>query len=382
MIDPGHDGRFMAAALALGRQGRGRTLPNPSVGAVIVQPSCDGGGIVVGAGRTADGGRPHAETVALSQAGGAARGATAYVTLEPCSHFGKTPPCADALVAAGVAEVVVAMTDLNPVVAGSGLQKLRDAGIAVRVGVRAADAARDLEGYFSRMGRGRPHVTLKLAVSADGAIGRAGEGQVAISGPQSRARVHLLRAQHDAIAVGIGTVLADNPRLDCRLPGMAGQSPRRFIFDTAARIPPDALLLTGGAATTVLIGDDALPARRSALEKAGIDVHAVQRSGQTLDLPAALAHMADRGMGSLLVEGGGRIAEALAANELIDAAIIVTGPGKVGGRAIRPFGGDALGRLSAYLPRANHLVVGEDRWTYLDRPCSLDLSPISAPLLP
>ncbi len=214
--DRATDARFMALALALWRRGLGRTWPNPAVGAVIVKD-----GVIVGRGWTQPGGRPHAEVEALRRAADAARGATLYVTLEPCSHFGKSPPCADAAIAAGIARVVSAIEDPNPKVAGEGHARLRAAGIAVEIGIGAREAAHDHAGHIRRVRDGRPQVTLKLAISADGKVGAAGRRPVAITGAEARDRVHLLRAQSDAIMVGIGTVLADDPMLTCRLPGMA-----------------------------------------------------------------------------------------------------------------------------------------------------------------
>src|SRR6266550_2402065 len=226
------DSRFMSLALALGRRGLGNAWPNPAVGAVVVKD-----GVVVGRGWTQPGGRPHAEPEALRRAGEAARGATLYVTLEPCSHVGKSPPCADAIMAAGIARVVSAIADPNPEVAGQGHARLRAAGITVDIGLGALEAAHDHAGHFRRVRDKRPHVILKLAVSSDDKIGAAGRKPVAISGEAAKARVHLLRAQCDAILVGIGTVLADDPSLTCRLPGMETRSPVRVVLDRALRIP-------------------------------------------------------------------------------------------------------------------------------------------------
>ncbi|MFZ0115020.1 MAG: bifunctional diaminohydroxyphosphoribosylaminopyrimidine deaminase/5-amino-6-(5-phosphoribosylamino)uracil reductase RibD, partial [Xanthobacteraceae bacterium] len=228
------DVRFMAQALALGRRGLGRTWPNPAVGAVIVRSDAP---IIVGRGNTEAGGRPHAETQALARAGAAAAGATLYVSLEPCSHHGKTPPCADAIVMAGIARVVSALEDPNPEVAGRGHARLRAAGIAVEVGVGAAEACRVHAGHIRRVHDHRPHVTLKLAVSADGKAGLSGRRPAVISGEAVRAQVHLMRAVNDAILVGIGTVIADDPLLTCRLPGMAGRSPVRVVLDRSLRLP-------------------------------------------------------------------------------------------------------------------------------------------------
>src|ERR1700738_3315588 len=202
------DRRFMQLALTLGRRGQGRTWPNPAVGAVVVKD-----GVIIGRGWTQPGGRPHAEREALKRAGDAARGATLYATLEPCSHFGKSPPCADAIIESGITRVVSAIEDPNPEVAGQGHARLRAAGIAVDVGLCAAEAAHDHAGLFRRNSDKRPHVILKLAVSADDKIGAAGHKPTAITGEAARTRVHLLRAQCDAILVGIGTVRADDPSL-------------------------------------------------------------------------------------------------------------------------------------------------------------------------
>ncbi len=211
------DQRFMQFALSLGRRGQGRTWPNPAVGAVVVKD-----GVIVGRGWTQAGGRPHAEPEALARAARAARGATLYVTLEPCSHVGKSPPCADAVIAAGIARVVSAIEDPNPQVAGQGHAQLRAAGITVEVGLGAAEAARDHAGHFRRVREKRPHVILKLAVSPDDKIAAAGHRPVAITGEAAKARVHLLRAQCDAILVGIGTVLADDPHADLPAAGHGG----------------------------------------------------------------------------------------------------------------------------------------------------------------
>src|SRR3984893_10636300 len=242
------DQRFMQLALTLGRRGQGRTWPNPAVGAVVVKD-----GVIVGRGWTQPGGRPHAEPEAIKRAGEAARGATLYVTLEPCSHVGKSPPCADAVIAAGIARVVSAIEDPNPQVAGKGHAKLRAAGIAVNIGLEAADAARDHAGHFRRVRDHRPHVILKLAVSADDKIGAAGGKQVAITGEAARTRVHLLRAQCDAILVGIGTVLADDPQLTCRLPGMEARSPVRVVLDARLPLPVGRAWATSARATPVWV---------------------------------------------------------------------------------------------------------------------------------
>src|SRR5207249_5671915 len=238
------DRRFMELALTLGRRALGQTWPNPAVGAVVVND-----GVIVGRGWTQPGGRPHAETDALRRAGEAARGATFYVTLEPCSHFGKSPPCVDAVIASGIARVVSAIEDPNPEVAGQGHAKLRAAGISVDVGLGAAEAGHDHAGHFRRIRERRPHGLLKLAVSADDKIGAAGHKPVAITGDAAKTRVHLLRAQSDAILVGIGTVLADDPVLTCRLAGMEALAPVRVVLDRGLRLPGTSKMVQSGRQT-------------------------------------------------------------------------------------------------------------------------------------
>src|SRR5215470_14171019 len=241
-IRDAEDARFMALALALGRRGLGRTWPNPAVGAVIVKD-----GTIVGRGWTQPGGRPHAETQALARAGAAARRATLYTTLEPCSHYGKTPPCADAIVAAGLARVVSALVDPNPEVAGAGHWRMAQAGIVVEVGLGAEEARRAHAGHIRRVQDGRPHVTLKLAVSADEKVALVGRRPATITGGRARNRVHLMRAMNDAVLTGIGTALADDPLLTCRLPGM--HSPVRVVLDGALRLPLSGRLATTAGAT-------------------------------------------------------------------------------------------------------------------------------------
>lgn len=360
------DARYMAAAIALGRQGAGRTAPNPSVGAILVQ-SHAGGSVVVGAARTQDGGRPHAERLALKQAGPTARGATLYVTLEPCSHIGRTPPCVDAVIAAGIGRVVVATDDPNPAVAGEGLRKLEAAGVAVSLGLRGEAARRDLAGHFSRMQRGRPHVRLKLAVSADGGIGREGEGQIAISGDLSRQRAHLLRAESDAIAVGINTMMFDNPQLTCRLPGMAARSPARVIFDTKALTPPEAAIFktTVPAPVIVVCGHDADPANIEALSEAGADCIPIDTGADgRVDPAKALALLASQGMTTVMVEGGARIAACLMKAGLVDEVQWIDAPTVLGGDLIKPFGGNGPAQLAERFVLIHEERLGGDTWRH------------------
>ena len=310
------DRRFMELALTLGRRGLGRTWPNPAVGAVIVRE-----GVIVGRGWTQPGGRPHGEPEALRRAGGAARGATLYVTLEPCSHFGKSPPCVDAVIAAGIKRVVAAIEDPNPEVAGQGHARLRAAGIAVDVGLCAAEATRDHAGHLRRIREGRPHVILKLAVSPDDKIGAPGRKPLPITGEAARNRVHLLRAQSDAILVGIGTVLADDPLLTCRLPGMEARSPVRVVLDRGLRIPASSRLVHSARETPLwVVGSELAEAAAVArLGAAGAQViRLAPGASPGLDLSAALHELAERGITRLMVEGGSRVASSFVTADLVD----------------------------------------------------------------
>lgn len=331
------DERFMAAAIRLSRWHLGATGANPSVGCVIVRD-----GAIVGRAVTARSGRPHAEPQALAEAGERARGATAYVTLEPCSHHGRTPPCAEALIASGVARVVVAATDPDARVSGRGLGMLADAGIAVTAGVLEAEAERELEAYLNRQRRNRPQVILKLAVSADGMIGRRGEGQLAITGREARAQSHILRAESDAILVGIGTVLADDPELTCRLPGLEDRSPLRIALDRRLETPISSRLVRGVAAGHPLIvagAPDADPGRRAALAEAGAEVLDLEGP----DYQILLEALATRGLSSLIVEGGRRAATAFLAQGLVDRIMLFASDAIVGeGGIVSPVAPDAV----------------------------------------
>jgi diaminohydroxyphosphoribosylaminopyrimidine deaminase/5-amino-6-(5-phosphoribosylamino)uracil reductase len=344
------DQRFMQLALALGRRGQGRTWPNPAVGAVIVKD-----GVIVGRGWTQPGGRPHGEPEALRRAGEAARGATLYVTLEPCSHFGKSPPCADAIIAAGIARVVSAVEDPNPEVAGQGHSRLRAAGIAVDVGLCAEEAARDHAGHFLRVREQRPYVLLKLAVSADDKIALAGRKPVAITGEAAQARVHLLRAQSDAILVGIGTVLADEPMLTCRLPGMEERSPVRVVLDRALRLPGDSRLVHSARKTPLWVMTSELAEAPAAakLGGAGVQIMRVATTGQMpgLDLKAVSNALSEKGITRLMVEGGARVASSFLAAGLVDEIWLLRGP--------RPIGPDGVAALDA---QPLSVVTQSPRW--------------------
>jgi len=362
--DPAEDARFMALALSLGRRGLGQTWPNPAVGAVLVQ-STDRGSLIVGRGWTRKGGRPHAETEALRHAGAAARGATLYVTLEPCSHHGKTPPCADAIAAAGVARVVSALEDPNTEVGGEGHKRLRAHGIAVDVGIGAEAARRAHAGHIRRVVDGRPHVTLKLAISADGKVGLAGRKPVAITGAPATARVHLMRAMHDAILIGIGTALADDPLLTCRLPGMVQRSPVRVVLDSGLRLPLGAQLVRSAsiAPLWVFTAPAAPPAAEQALRTLGVEVIRVAGSGGGLDLSAVLKQIAARGITRLMVEGGAKIAAAFVGADLVDAAALFRSPNTVGSDGVDALEGLPLVPLtnSPRLPMRNGASLAPDR---------------------
>ncbi len=350
------DVRFMRRALELAARGAGRVWPNPKVGCVIVQR-----GTIVGEGWHEQFGGPHAEVHALAAAGEAARGATAYVSLEPCNHHGKTGPCSEALRAAGVARVVCAARDPNPRAAG-GLERLAERGVSVESGV-CEDEARVQNAPFFHLARGRelPFVTLKLAVSIDGAIAGPSKKRAWLTGPESQAAVHGLRAEADAVAVGIGTALADDPELTVRLGPAPRVLPARVVFDREARLP-----LTGKLASTareapvyVVAGPSAPRARLTALEAAGI------RLQQAESLPDALRALRTAGMAHLFVEGGATLASALLAAGLVHHLIIFRAPVILGAGAMPAFA--ALpGREANEAPRLTVLerrVYGADLMT-------------------
>ena len=361
------DRRFMALALILGRRGQGRSWPNPAVGAVIVRD-----GVIVGRGWTQAGGRPHAEVEALKRAGDAARGATLYVTLEPCSHHGKSPPCADAVIAAGIARVVSAIDDPNPEVAGQGHARLRAAGIAVDAGLLAQDAARDHAGHFRRIRDRRPHVILKLAVSSDDRIAAAGHRPVAITGDATKARVHLLRAQCDAILVGIGTVLSYYPRLTCRLPGMEARSPVRVVLDRSLRIRGTSRLVHSARETPLWVVTSSTAEAPAAMKlgAAGAQVIRVATAGTAdLDLHAALRTLTERGITRLLVEGGARVASSFVAADLVDEVWLLRGNEPIGAEGVPALDASPLNAITAsprFALRASE-TLGKDTLTIYER---------------
>ena len=312
------DKRYMAAAIRLGRWHLAQTGTNPSVSTLIVK-DLGHGPVIVGRGITGIGGRPHAEAGALTQAGDHAKGATAYVTLEPCAHHGRTPPCALALVDAGVSRVVCALTDPDDRVSGAGFKILQDAGIEV-VPDCEADAAQNVLGpYLNRSQSKRTQVTLKFAVSADGMIGREGEGMVAITGAQALAQSHILRAEHDAILVGIGTAIADDPSLTCRLPGMEGRSPARIVLDTHARLPATSKLVeTVHQAPLYIATAEPQSDNAKALAAAGAQIIACELFEGRIALPELMEDLAALGFTRALVEGGAAVAEALLSENLVE----------------------------------------------------------------
>lgn len=332
-----HDESFMRLALAVARRGLGRTWPNPSVGAVLVSSDSQ---CVISRGWTMPGGRPHAETVALERAGGKARGATLYVTLEPCAHHGKTPPCADAIIAAGVTRVVCGTADPDPRVSGEGLARLREAGIEVSTGMLEDEARRVARGHMLRVRDMRPEITLKLATGADGLIAPGDGAPVWVTGPRARAQAHLLRARCDAILVGRGTIESDDPELTCRLPGMAGRSPVRVVLDSTLSIRESAKILDQAPDVPVwiLCGHDIAGRRRESLEGAGAGI--IQIAGSEdgrLDVAEAAKLLAGRGITRLLVEGGPNVARSFLGAGIVDCAVLFRGSIPVGGGGLMPF---------------------------------------------
>jgi len=361
----------MRAALALARRGLGTTWPNPSVGCVIVRNNR-----VVGRGHTAPGGRPHAEPVALAMAGDQAKGATAYVTLEPCCHWGRSPPCTDALIAGGISRIVVAATDPDPRVNGRGLAQLRSAGIDVETGILQAEALETLIGFNHRITLGRPMVTLKLASTLDGRIAtRTGESQW-ITGTPARRLAHAMRGRHDAVMVGVGTVLADDPDLTCRIPGFRPTPNVRVIADSHLRTSLTSRLLVTAkdVPTWFLLREGTNLAREEAFTNLGAKLLKVPGASAGVDLTAALTALGTAGLTRLLVEGGGQIAAALLRADLVDRIAWFHAPSVMGGDgwpAVQAFGTETL----AHMPRFRRdciTAIGDDMLSEFtrQRPCS------------
>lgn len=350
----------MALALSLGRRGMGRVWPNPAVGCVVVQDD-----IIVGRARTADGGRPHAETQALAQAGSAARGATAYVTLEPCSHHGQTPPCADALIAAGIVRVVIATVDINPQVAGAGVARLEQAGLAVTVGVLEPESLHDHAGFFLAKSKRRPFVTLKLATTVDGRIAtRTGDSRW-ITGAHSRRMVHMMRARHDAVMVGAGTVRADDPMLDVRDLGPVPQ-PVRIVVSSDLNLPDRARLAKTVDRSPVWLCHG--PAAPSAIcARWGAKSIPTGLVEGRVDVVEMMKNLAREGLTRVFCEGGGALAASLITAGLVDELVVFQGPKVIGADGLSAVGPLGVSRLvdAQQLTLIAQSQIGDDvmqRW--------------------
>lgn len=356
----------MRLALALGYRNLGRTWPNPSVGAVLVDPA---DGRIISTGVTQPGGRPHAERIALAAAGEAARGTTLYVSLEPCSHHGRTPPCAEAVIASGVGRVVTSLEDADERVAGRGHAMIRAAGIVLMTGVLAGEAARDHRGHFIRVREGRPALTLKLAQTTDGFA--AGEGpRLMITGEGANSRTHMLRGHADAVLVGVSTVLADDPRLDVRLPGMVERSPVRIVLDSRLRTPTGSHLVATAAdrQTIVLCAPDADAEAEASLSGRGVTVLRVPADWDgRVDLPCALRRLGELGLTCILCEAGPTLADALARDDLVDVAVVITNDRRLGGSGLTAIGPHLEAALGERLQDLSDERAGPDRIQVFER---------------
>jgi diaminohydroxyphosphoribosylaminopyrimidine deaminase/5-amino-6-(5-phosphoribosylamino)uracil reductase len=351
------DLRWMRSAVLLSRYGLGRVAPNPSVGCVIVND-----GRLVGRGRTADGGRPHAEAVALAVAGKAAQGATAYVTLEPCAHHGKTPPCADALIKAGVGRVVIALDDPDQRVTGKGIDRLEKAGIAVTILADVVGVSEVLAGYLNRQRTGLPLVTVKIASTLDGRIALSDGQSKWITGERSRAYVHLLRAQHDAVMTASGTVRADNPALTCRLMGYDARQPLRVVVASRFDLDPASQLAQSAQSSQVMVmvgkSDKGKSADMGAVRVVDIGVG---EDGQT-DIKAALRHLGGLGINAVLVEAGGRFVASMLKAGLVDRLIWTRSAGVIGADGLASLAGLGLADLSdgRLFSRFKSFIIDDD----------------------
>lgn len=358
------DERYMRLALALGRRGLGNTWPNPAVGAVVVKD-----GVVVGRGWTQAGGRPHAETEALRQAKRAARGATLYVTLEPCAHDGKTPPCADAIIQAGIKRVVSALEDPNPEVAGQGYARLRENGIQVDTGVFADAARRAHAGHIAKITQARPHVLLKVALSSDDKVGYAGNKRAFITGDEAQARVHQMRAMSDAVLTGVGTVLSDNPQLTCRLPGMFERSPVRVVLDAGLRTPLSLGVIATARDTPTLVfcSTKASPVAEDFLVQKGAKVFRVEEVNGKLDLDQVLKTLAAEGITRLMVEAGPRVAASFVGAGLVDEIALLRAPKPIGEGGLDALDGMALSALTEGMTERGSEQLGPDTLTWYEK---------------
>ncbi len=346
------DSSYMQWALDLAEQGRGATAPNPMVGAVAVQDGSEAGGaVVVGEGYHARAGAEHAEAVALRAAGDQARNATLYVTLEPCQHHGRTPPCTEAIIAAGVSRVVVAQLDPDEKMRGKSIEFLRSNGIEVEVGVREDDARRQNEAYLHHRATGRPFFVLKLALTIDGRIGAPDGSSQWITSEVARADAHLLRAASDAILVGSGTVLADNPRLTVRTNDETAQrQPLRVVGDGRGRTPPTAAVFAQPGEVVIATTQACRPVTQEAWAKAGANVVQLPAGhAGGVDIGALAAHLADRDVLQVLVEGGAILAGELLRRGLVDKLIVYVGAALAGGdTALSAFGGPAFASIGDF----------------------------------
>ncbi|WEK49148.1 MAG: bifunctional diaminohydroxyphosphoribosylaminopyrimidine deaminase/5-amino-6-(5-phosphoribosylamino)uracil reductase RibD [Candidatus Kaistia colombiensis] len=368
--DPEMDRRLMAVALRFGRRTLGSTAPAPAVGALVVAFEADGP-VILGRGNTAAGGIPHAERGALAMAGELARGSTVYSTLEPSPVPVDGLSDVQALIAAGVSRVVSALENPDPALAGRGHAQLRDAGIAVATGVLGDEARRLHAGTISVLSAGRPHVTLKLAVSADGMIGRVAGERMLVSGREAFARLQTMRIEADATLIGIGTALVDDPSLTVRVPGLRAHSPIRVVLDTQARLSPKSSLVKSAADTAlwVVCGSEAPLAHREALLAHGVEVLPVGTGSGGVDIEAAMRLLAERGVTRLLAEGGAKVAASLLGRGLLDEVVLFHAPVVVGPDGVRALAGGALSAIerSPRFRRVEEARLGEDRMVRYER---------------
>jgi diaminohydroxyphosphoribosylaminopyrimidine deaminase/5-amino-6-(5-phosphoribosylamino)uracil reductase len=333
------DTDFMRLALQIAESVNGRTWPNPMVGAVVVKE-----GRIVGMGAHLKAGEPHAEVHALNMAGEAAKGGTIYVTLEPCSHHGRTPPCADRVIQSGVSRVVIAMLDPNPLVAGQGAERIREAGIQVDIGLLEEEARRLNEEWLVAIAMQRPFVWMKAAMTLDGKIATETGDSRWITNGESRQQVHRMRDRADAILVGIGTVLADNPHLTTRLPG-EGRNPIRIVLDTHLRIPETSNILNKEASTIIACGLNADSHKINRLRQTGAEIIELEMTDRGVNLRQLMKELFKRGITLLLVEGGARIHGSFLKERLIDKVTMFVAPKLIGGSGPTPVGGPGFSRM-------------------------------------
>jgi len=353
------DVAYMKMALDLSRRGLGHVAPNPSVGCVLVKD-----GHIIGRGWSGQGGRPHAEVYALNSAG-IAHGATAYVTLEPCAHFGKTPPCAEALVNADIAKIFIATGDPDPRVSGKGIAILEDAGIEVCEGLLKEEADLINQGFFQSITENKPLVTVKLATSKDGKIAKKQGEQAWVTGPEARIRGHLYRANHDAIMVGINTVVVDNPSLDCRTNGLEDRSPIRIVLDSELRIPLESKLCDTSIQPTWIMTQSDNQGKIKILENKGIKVFVVSKNQDGgLDLNEVMTVLAKEGITRLLSEGGGQVNASLMKAGLIDRIIWFKSSESIGTTGVNALYDIPIEKLSDYVTLSvlDEGMVGADHW--------------------